>query len=306
MQRMSHRAFQNTTTTTKNVLYARRSGWIYQNMKKIKTMTAILEQQKQEYRFLDEKKMHLHQIFVDGEWKNLTGVSSVKELIKPVLSWWAAGKALEKLGWVHPGNEKKGFVDRTVRISSLTKFLEETENWSMEQLLERYDEAYKAHAVETDRRAEEGTDTHAVVEEYVKRCIAENKGKLLPSENETIRKFLNLVEAYDPVFLASEEHCWDRELWLGGIADLVVQTKQGLGVWDVKTRKVIYPEDFIQMGAYALMLEKKYGMATHLLGVALPNKGETGEVKIFLDPTQAIESFKGLLKVYRLLEALKI
>ena len=54
------------------------------------------------YRFVDTDKEHLHQIFDESleDWQNLTGTSSVVDVLDKPLTWWASGLACAKLGWI--------------------------------------------------------------------------------------------------------------------------------------------------------------------------------------------------------------
>ncbi len=54
-----------------------------------------------------------------------------------------------------------------------------------------------------------------------------------------------------------------------GYADLVVSDADGLTVWDAKLARSVRPRDLVQLGAYALLVERGTGRRVQRLGVAL-------------------------------------
>lgn len=42
----------------------------------------------------------------------------------------------------------------------------------------------------------------------------------------------------------------------GGTMDLLVQTREGIELWDIKTSKAIYEENYIQLAAYKMLLDQ--------------------------------------------------
>jgi hypothetical protein len=143
-----------------------------------------------------------------------------------------------------------------------------------------------------------GTDAHATVDKWIKECIEKNKGKPMDSEDPVIKKFRELTDRYEPVFVASEKHGYNEELWIGGIADIIVDTNIGLGIWDNKNRSTIYSKDLLQMGGYVHLFDTDF---THVLGVPLEGSG----ARIFLDVPQLKQAFESQLNVYKFNQALE-
>lgn len=256
------------------------------------------------HRFIENKDegIHVHQIKLDGDWREATGVSSVKSRLGAPLAWWASGEALKHLGWIHPGNKEKGFVKKEDRLNGMQKFLRMINRFTPADLLTLFDEAYRAHSRVKDARAEEGTDTHALLENYIKRCIKENDGyPMYQLKDPFIKKFNDLTKELNPRFIGSEVLCHDKDLFVAGITDVVVETNKGLGVWDLKTRKKIYDVDLIQMCAYSGLLG---GGFTHVLGVAIPPEGE-GSIRPFFSPDLGWQAFVQLLGVHRFLQSIE-
>ena len=55
----------------------------------------------------------------------------------------------------------------------------------------------------------------------------------------------------------SEAHCFDEELWVGGISDAGAELKDGsYAVIDFKSSKEAYTNQFIQAAGYALQIDK--------------------------------------------------
>ncbi len=243
------------------------------------------------YRFIDEGGQHVHQRLINEEWVNLTGVS---EVVKPITSFGAAAyygsrRALMELGY-DPKEDRGNVTNFRTKIELLTIMTDR-------DISDRLYEAYKAHAVYSKERAGLGTDKHEEIDDWVKRCIVENNGRPMPSKSEVIQNFVRMVEKHNPRFIASEKHGYNDELLIGGITDAIVETDQGVGIWDYKNRKQIFPKDLIQMGGYA-WLHPDYDF-THVLGIPLEGK----ETVAHYDVKGLKETFLHQLEVYRFLKS---
>lgn len=244
-----------------------------------------------DYRFLETNGDHLHQRFVDGEWKNLTGVSTVVKdiVIYSIAAYYGSRRALMAMGYDPKlaKNDVAGFREFLSKLPEDDKALAKV----------LYD-SYKAHATYSKERADLGTDKHAIVDAWIKRCIEENNGLPIEVDDPVIKKFNELTKMYSPRFIASEKHGYNDELWIGGITDIIVDTSIGLGIWDNKNRPVIYGKDLIQMGGYAHLFDMDF---THVMGVPL----EGDEVRVFYDVPQLKEAFKHQLEIYRFMQAVE-
>jgi hypothetical protein len=88
--------------------------------------------------------------------------------------------------------------------------------------------------------------------------VMKNSGGVILSgknENKQVQNFLDWAITNKIKFLASEKNCWNKDWFVGGIADFVCQKQDGkLFVGDIKTATAIYPTNYIQGSAYGKML----------------------------------------------------
>lgn len=190
----------------------------------------------------------------DSEPRPLSGITSVLGVIgKPNLITWAARMVTEHIkaaeGWV----TDIGFGVVFDTVDQWKDFMEDAE---------------KAHTKKKDAAAGLGTDAHALVEEYIKRCINENGGIPIPSglAEPRVIEFAdwcvqrNIETKFR--FLASETPLADPENSIAGTPDFIaeeeVEGEMILVIGDLKTSSGIYDRTFFaQMAAYAYMLIKK-------------------------------------------------
>lgn len=244
------------------------------------------------YRFVETNGDHLHQRLVNGEWKNLTGVSSVTKNITNfnIAAYYGSRRALMDLGYdpKDARNDVRGFKN----------VMSELLNCTDEEICEALYDAYKGHATYSRQRAEKGTGSHEVLDIWVKKCIEENNGYPIDSDVPVIKKVIEMTKHLEPQFIASEKHGYNDELWLGGICDLVVNTNIGLGIWDWKDRPMIYGKDLLQMGGYTHLFPVDF---THVLGIPLEGK----EPRLFMDIPWLKDKYLHQLEVYRAMQVLE-
>jgi hypothetical protein len=217
------------------------------------------------YRFNEEldakgKPQHLHQISEDGKlWKNLTGTSSIVDVLAKVLTWWASGKAVETLGWTYPkikDDDGKiiGEIPQEERLKASEPIRQKILEESPEQYLQRLDDAYKAHSVQLDKTAKAGTDLHAELERFVKHEMGKNKENGFDPK---IQPFIDWSKENVKKFIASEVHTYSERLWVGGVVDAVAELKDGnFAIIDFKSAKEVYPSHIIQTAGYSIELEE--------------------------------------------------
>lgn len=213
----------------------------------------------QGYKYLDNEKQHLHTY----NGKPLFGTSTVVGVLAKPLTWWASGLAVEKLGWTNSKKRENGKyinIPLESRISHVEPFLEEIKGLSPKEYLNRLDEAYKAHSVKLDDSATAGTDMHALLEEYVKKCITENKRKpMLPKKEDAkpVQIFAEWAVNNVKRFMYSEANCYSHRLWVGGISDVGAELIDGkYAIIDFKSSKEAYESQFIQLAGYAIQIEE--------------------------------------------------
>jgi hypothetical protein len=212
-----------------------------------------------DYKFVDEKREHLHTL--DG--KPLIGTSTACGIIGKdgALAWWAAElAAVEALSTEAFYPELRGEFQAVKALPDVKE-----RKAAMDALQKKYP-AFKAarfaHYNAKNDAADKGVDMHAELEQYVKACIENNKGVPVPTggaiEHKAVKAFAAWAVEHVERFLLSEAHCYSERLWVGGITDCVAKMKDGrLAVIDFKSSKDAYYGQFVQAGGYALLLEEK-------------------------------------------------
>src|SRR3990167_7993279 len=195
------------------------------------------------YQFNNEEHLHL----LDG--KPLTGTSSIGNVLAKPLTWRAAGLAVEKFGWLNP----KKFSSEECAVAC-EDGLDKVKKMERDEYAKLLTEAYYAHSKKLKDSAKTGTDLHAELEDYVKAMM---KLKPVRKYDEKIQPFIDWADENVKRFIASEAHCFDEELWVGGITDCVAELNDGkLAIIDFKSSKEAYTTQFIQAGGYAIQVEK--------------------------------------------------
>lgn len=189
---------------------------------------------------------HVHSL--DG--KPLTGTSSIGNVLAKNLVWWAAElSAVECL--------ESGDKIETIRAEYEDACNSGDKKKAIDALQKKYPTFKKArfaHFAKKNKAAEEGTDLHAELEDYVKTMMGLKKGR---EWDPKIKPFMLWASENVDDFLASEAHCYDEDLWVGGITDCVARLKDGtVAVIDFKSSKEAYTNHFIQAAGYAIQIDK--------------------------------------------------
>lgn len=264
------------------------------------------------YNFNEEE--HLHTL----DDKPLTGTSSISNVLAKPLTWWSAGLAVSELGWSNPK-----LTSKEARIEKAKVMFDKINFWGsmhdsegVEAYLELLDKGYKAHSVRLKSSAVAGTDLHAELEKFVKAMMGSAQDKLdfLIKTNVQIQPFIDWSDKNVKRFLGSEVHCYDEELWVGGIVDCVAELKDGkIAVIDFKSAKDAYPTHFLQCAGYQIQLEAN-GMFTpdgELIGklekpvealIVIPFGATKVEPVTRYDVDSYKSGFKSAVNLYRLLK----
>lgn len=280
----------------------------------------------------DKKGKPRHQHLLDrydtGEYKRLSGTSSVVDVLYKALTWWASGLAVSTFGWIHPDIKKNGRkvaeVPEEVRLFQAKKMLSIIKKMTTKQYLALLDEAYRAHSVKLDESAEAGTNLHAELEAFVKgeMGIIEKR-----EYDPRIQPFIDWASHAVKRYLWSEAYCFHEDLWVGGISDVgaelnahTIETPDGqveipdgtLAIIDFKSAKETYTSQYIQVGGYALQMEKNGILDAdgNLIGrldkpieaiVIVAFGKETVYPEVRMNADQYKEGFIHALALYRLL-----
>lgn len=201
------------------------------------------------YKYTDEGSAHLHTY--DG--KPLIGTSSAASVLAKPLTWWAAGLAVEKFGWINKKDGNGKFRTSAERLDSAKVVLDKIRDMEVVPYLQLLDEAYSAHSKKLDSSAIAGTDLHAEVERFVKDRMAGSVGIYDPK----IKPFIEWADKKVKRFIYSEKHCYSIRLWVGGISDIGYEDYEGnYGIIDIKSSKEAYLSQFWQCVGYAIQIEE--------------------------------------------------
>lgn len=252
------------------------------------------------YQFNNEEHLHL----LDG--KPLTGTSSIGNVLSKPLTWWAAGLAVEKFGWLNP----KKHTPESVKIA-LQEGYHRIKALTLSEYGKLLTEAYYAHSTKLKDTAQTGKNLHEELEHFVKAEM----GKLSHKEKyeERIQPFIDWAKENIKQYIASEAHCFDEELWVGGITDCVAELNDGkLAIIDFKSSKEAYPTQFLQCSGYAIQVEKnglfsddgehskKLDGKIEVL-IVVPFGAEVVEPSIRYDVESYKQGFRSAVVLYRLL-----
>jgi len=216
------------------------------------------------YRYIEEgiwngeKASHLH--LLDN--KPLIGTTTAgKVLSKEGLTWWASGCSVKTLGWIDPKIKKNGVQVGTVpikdRVEAARLMQEIIKTLTPREYLQLLDNAYKAHSVKLDSSASDGTNLHALAEDWINSYMQGNDYEPETDCNESIKKFAEWARKNVKKFLFSERYVYSERLWTGGIIDcLLIDNEDRVCLLDFKSASAIYPSQKIQTAGYSIQLEE--------------------------------------------------
>lgn len=228
------------------------------------------------YRFQEGK--HLHQLEVDGEWKNLTGCTTILGVVaKPALIQWAANMAVDYV------KEKASWIDPFLTEEEYNKVLEE---------------ARKAHCRRKEKAGDWGTQVHSEIESYIKNELEGKSNEVYP---DSIENFVKWTKDNKVKFIATEKNVWSESLFLGGIIDFLCEINGEVWIGDIKTSKSgLYAENFWQCGGYEIMLNECSDYK-NIKGYVLLNLKESGDFleKRSVSNEEHKKAFMACYEIYR-------
>ena len=248
----------------------------------IKPKPKIKKPEPDKYSFDEEN--HIHML---GD-KPLMGVTTVLSVIsKPALIQWSANTAVN-------------YVQEHLIENGISTF-------GTDRFNEILNEAKVAHKTKKETAGDWGTILHKAIENWIK------KGEF-PEEIdnfEALRGFTQFViwaEQRKVKFIESEKHVWSKELWIGGIVDMIIEVDGKRYICDIKTSSGIYNEAFFQMGAYDLCLQEMGIIRDKKLdGYLVINlkKDGTMDTQMATDMELNCQAFKNALGLYKIINSLK-
>ena len=228
-----------------------------------------MEKIQTKYKFIevDSEGKPTHKHTYDGV--EMTGGSTIVDVLGKTLTYWASGLAVKEFSGIEDckvltkiKNGKATEVEIQGVELTVDSWLKKNLYPTVKDWIVLCQKAYTAHATRLDDTARVGTDMHQDLENYVKDCIENHDGKPYVKEGDFIK--IKQVEDFSKwavgnvkKFIASEVHCFDEELFVGGITDAVCELNDSsLAIIDFKSAKVAYFSHFVQIAIYNLLIEK--------------------------------------------------
>ena len=216
-----------------------------------------------QYKFIEnDKERKLKHAHILDEVQ-LTGTTSVIDVLGKNLTWWAAEMAA--VTCLETGEK----ID-TIREEYLEACSQDNKKEAIDKLQIKYPlfkKARFAHFEDKNTKADKGTDMHSELEFFIKTCIKEKggipfSGASVP-DNALEKKVYDFGQwAYTNVkqFKGSEIYVYNKKLWIGGITDGIVELKDGTwAIIDFKSSKEAFFSQFIQCALYAIQFEANGG-----------------------------------------------
>lgn len=221
-----------------------------------------------------------HYYLLNGELAY--GVTNVLQILaKPALVPWAARCAAEYF----EKNLKAGVPLDEVEIQHLVK------------------EAKWAHRNRKDGAADMGTFVHDWVEKYV--TGDPQSEPVNPQLRKATKAFVKWYEATNIEPLSSEQKLCSPTLMLAGTVDFIGKVDGKLTIIDWKTGSGIYPEMFLQMGAYVLMYEEEFGEKVEQVGIVNCSVKAPFKTQFTTDVQKLKDTYLHVLKLAKQLKQLE-
>jgi hypothetical protein len=155
-----------------------------------------------------------------------------------------------------------------------------------------------------------GTKVHEAISKWIKKgCPNEMPVKTFCGKDvEVTKMFMQFVEwalENNIQFISSETNVFSTNNWYGGIIDFVCTIDNHLYIGDIKTSSGIYPEHWLQIGAYDIARQEMTGShADGYIIVNIPRENKmqiqkTSETEIYRD------GFLHALELYKIMKKIK-
>lgn len=134
------------------------------------------------------------------------------------------------------------------------------------------------------KAAEEGTQIHEMVEEYLngnELSFLDKNGypQYNPDVWQMFLRFVEFWETYKPKLIETEVHLFSDELKVAGTCDLVCEINDELWILDVKTSNHIQPTYELQTAVYTQCYKECYGKDTQHQGILWLKSAKRGPKK---------------------------
>ena len=193
---------------------------------------------------------HLH--ILDG--KPLIGASTAVGVVggaDGLMQWYADMAAVA--GLKLPQQDVSGAYDAANAIQD--KDERRKAKSALDKTYPDYADARRAATQNRDKAATKGTLRHGTLEDYIRHCLNNNKGVPMKATHESIQMFIDWSLENVAKFYFTEANCYDELLWVGGIADIGLQMKDGKNlIGDHKSSREAFPKQFLQAALYDVLL----------------------------------------------------
>lgn len=193
---------------------------------------------------------HLH--ILDG--KPLIGASTAVGVVggaDGLMQWYADLAAVA--GLAKPQQDIKEAYETANAISDKNE--RSKAKAALDKTYPDYADARRAAIQSRDSSAKKGTLRHGTLEDYIRHCLTNNKGVPMKAEHEGIQMFIDWSLENVSKFYFTEANCYHEPLWVGGIADIGLQMKDGKNlIGDHKSSREAFPKQFLQAALYDVLL----------------------------------------------------
>jgi hypothetical protein len=216
------------------------------------------------------------------------------------------GRALDGVTSILNVISKSALIPWAAKMTSqfIRDNCEKTESGEYLVTEEELKEASVAHTKKKEDGAKKGTDTHAMVEDWINEQI---NHIFRDVDYSPIQPFIDWSFANNVKFLASEKMVYSKSLGIAGTMDFLFEKDGKVYVGDLKTYKALYDRvPMLQCAAYGLMLTESEG--TEVAGYCVfnlpkerPHNPEK-DVRWSYDVAGDTKGFLAALDLYRTLK----
>lgn len=265
---------------------------------------------------------HRYQVSLDGgkTWEFKRGVTSIlgAVLAKPALMMWPMDEALKYL--FGQKFEEQLQDDGSIIVKPLydeAKAELATEHRYTPTELQRLLEAARAaHTIKRDRGGDTGHVVHEAIEAYLTSGVAPS---LTGEASKAFEAFVRWYKAQEDIkVIETELEVYSQTLDYCGTLDLLAEINGKKVIVDIKTSNYsrtaplgIYPENFLQLGAYAYAYDEEPTRATEIHDLLIVNASKQGKIntryasELGFSVDKCISAFADVWETYQTLEELK-
>lgn len=242
------------------------------------------------------KKTNRYSFSKDGHYHSLDNIplhgttTALGIIAKPALIPWASNMAVEAI-------RKEWKINKPYTKEEREKILEKGKN---------------AHRAKKQAGADVGTSVHEAIELWITADCPAKKHvphKTFCGEDEQVLamfgEFVKWKRQNKVKFLFTEKKVYSEKHWYGGIVDFVCTIEGKRYVGDIKTSNGIFPEHFLQMGAYDIALQEMGEPGAD--GYIIVNLQKSGKIrtKHFNNTKKFQDAFLHALELYKTMKTMK-